>query len=140
LIEARELYRRIVEHGIACPGRKELARATEDRHLALTSIAFLEAIEYYIENGGGSRGGYMILDENGDRGVDSKRGSELRHRSENQDKRKEILEIGMEGDAKIANFAISPVPVRPLPDDDSWYETAWADWNEGRIFDENLNP
>ena len=134
LSEARELYRRIVENGIACPGRKELARAVEDRHLALTSIAFLEAIEYYIENDGGSRGGYMILDENGDRSVDSKRGNELRHRSENQDKRKEILEIGLEGDAKIANFAISPVPVRPLPDDDSWYETAWADWNEGRIF------
>ena len=29
---------------------------------------------------------------------------------------------------------VTPVPVRPIPDDDSWYETTWREWLEGRIF------
>ena len=56
LREARTLYRRILEHGIRCADRHQLVRATEDRHLALTSIACLEALCFYIRNGGGSRG------------------------------------------------------------------------------------
>ena len=131
--EAKELYRRICEHGIRCKDPRALARASEDKLMALTSIAFLDAIRYYIEHDGGSRGGYMILDENGDLAVESKRGSELRHRSENMEKRKEILEIQQRPDAP-GEFVIDPVPARPLPEDDSWYETAWAEWNEGRIF------
>ena len=133
LREAKELYQRIREKGISCKDRRSLTRASEDKLMALTSIAFLEAIKYYIENGGGSRGGYMILDDNGDLTVESKRGSELRHRSENLEKRREILEIQQLPDSP-GDFAIEPIPPRPLPQDDSWYETAWADWNEGRIF------
>ena len=133
LREAKELYQRIREKGISCKDRRSLTRASEDKLMALTSIAFLEAIKYYIENGGGSRGGYMILDDNGDLTVESKRGSELRHRSENLEKRREILEIQQLPDSP-GDFVIEPIPPRPLPRDESWYETAWADWNEGRIF------
>ena len=57
LAEAKDLYRQITTRGIACPARQALARAAEDKLLALTSIAFLEAMCYYIEHGGGSRGG-----------------------------------------------------------------------------------
>jgi succinate dehydrogenase/fumarate reductase flavoprotein subunit len=134
LAEAKALYARICQHGINCPNPRTLARATEDKWLALTSIAFLEAIRAYIEQGGGSRGGYMILDAAGDLTVNSKRGRELRHRSENLEKRGEILEVQQVAD-KPGSFTVRPVPARPLPQDDSWYETTWADWNEGRIFD-----
>jgi len=98
LAEAKALYRDILGRGIRCPDRKLLAKATEDKLMALASIAFLEALRYYIEHGGGSRGGYMILDEEGDLTVESERGSELRHRSENLEKRNEILEIGLVSD------------------------------------------
>ncbi len=135
LQEAKSLYQRILKHGIRCSTPRSLSRASEDKLMALTSVAFLDAIRYYIENGGGSRGGYMVLDADGDLTVDSKRGEELRHRAENLEKRNEILEILQKIDAP-GEFDITPVPVRPLPDDESWYETAWADWNEGRIFHE----
>ncbi|MFO7820651.1 MAG: FAD-binding protein [Lentisphaeria bacterium] len=131
--EAKNLYQRIRKNGICCHDRRALARASEDKLMALTSIAFLEAIRHYIENGGGSRGGYMILDDNGDLTVDSKRGSELRHLSENMDKRNEILEVQQLPDTP-GEFAIDAVPPRPLPKDDSWYETAWAAWSEGRVY------
>lgn len=132
LKEAKELCAAISERGISCASPKQLTRAGEDRLLALTSVAFLEALVYYIENGGGSRGGYMVLDAEGDLTVDSKRGSELRHRAENLSKRDEILEVALVVGG-LTEFEITPVPVRPLPEDDSWYETTWAAWNEGRI-------
>ena len=133
LKEAKDLYARILRNGIRCRDTRALARITEDKHLALASIAFLEALRSYIENGGGSRGGFMILDEKGDLTVDSKRSSELRHRSENTEKRMEILEV-QAVDGHPGEFAVTPVAVRPLPKDDSWYETTWAAWSDGRIY------
>ncbi len=133
LREAVELYRRIETQGIRCASPAALPRASEDRLLALASIAFLEAIRFYVENGGGSRGGYMILDDNGELTVNSRRGQELRHRGENLAKRQEILEI-QQKPGKSGEFAVEPVSVRPLPTDESWYETTWAAWNEGRIY------
>jgi len=134
LADAKALYASIRHRGIRCENRKQLARATEDKLLALTSVAFLQALDYYIANGGGSRGGYMVLDEEGALTVDSKRGSELRHRPENLDKRNEILET-RQIDGAPGNFEVIPVPVRPLPDDDSWFETTWAAWNDGLVFE-----
>ena len=135
LAEARALCKEIAERGISCTSPKQLARASEDRHLALTSVAFLQAIEVYIEDGGGSRGGYMILDPAGDVALQSKRGCELPHRSENLAKREEILELALLP-GTLCDFAVTPVPVRPLPDDDSWYETTWAAWNRGEIYED----
>ena len=135
LEEAKELYSRILSQGIQCSDPRLLGRATEDRLMALTSILFLDAIRYYIVNGGGSRGAFMILDEAGDLVVESKRGSELRHRSENLEKRAEILEVQLSGEGST-EAVIAPVPARPLPEDDSWFETTWAAWNRGLIFEE----
>lgn len=135
LAEARALVAEIEERGIACTSPKQLARASEDRHLALTSVAFLQAIEAYIEGGGGSRGGYMILDPNGELVLSSKRGQELPHRAESMAKRQEILELALQPGA-LCDFAVTPVSVRPLPRDDSWYETTWAAWNRGDVYAE----
>jgi len=133
LNEARQLYRQICDNGIACESAAQLTRAVEDRHLALTSIAFLEALRAYIEGGGGSRGGYMILDDTGELTVNSSRGRELRHRAENMSKRQEILEIQL-ADSATGEFAVTAVDVRPLPTDDSWFETTWAAWGRGEIY------
>ena len=73
----------------------------------------------------------MILDEAGDLAVKTKRGSELPHRSENMALRGEVLETRLAADG---HFAVTPVPVRPLPNDDSWYETTWREWLKGEIF------
>ncbi len=131
--DAKALYNRIREHGIRCKNARLLGRAAQDKFLALTSVAFLDALRYYIENDGGSRGGYMILDDSGDLTVDSKRGSELRHRPENMAKRSEILEVQIKGDG-AGDCDITSVPVRSLPQDDSWFETTWQACNEGRVF------
>ncbi len=133
LAEAKQLYARILDKGIHCRKRHQLVRATEDKHLALTSIAFLETMRYYIAHDGGSRGACMVLDEHGDLSVDSKRGSELRHRSEHMEKRNEILETKQQQDS-AGVFDVTPVTPRALPADQSWFETTWEQWRNGRIF------
>jgi hypothetical protein len=128
---ARALNVRIAGEGMRLSGQADLPYAVQNVHLALTHLAFLQTIQALIERGGGSRGGYMILDEKGDLTVETKRGSELRHRGENMALRQEILEARL---AAPGDFAITPVPVRPLPQDDSWYETTWRQWLSGEIF------
>ena len=133
LAEARVQYRNIRDDGIRIESKGELNLAFQNEHLCLTHIAFLETIKAYIERGGGSRGGYVIAHPEGELKVETRRGTELPHRAENAQMRKEILETVLDGDG---NFAITPVPVRPLPQDDSWYETTWQAWREGRVFEQ----
>ncbi len=128
---ARRLRARISRDGMRLASRGDLIAACENEHLCLTHVAFLEALKTLIERGGGSRGSYMVLDEKGDRKVTTKRGAEMPHRSENVALRKEILEIQMKPDGE---FSVRPVPVRPVPQDDSWYENTWRKWLEGRVF------
>jgi len=128
---AKALHTRIADQGMKLTSREDLLPAIQNIHLCLTHIAFLQTIEALIARGGGSRGGYMILDDDGDLRVETKRGRELPHRSENLDLRNEILETRLAGPG---HFEVTPVPVRPIPDDDSWYETTWREWLEGRIF------
>ena len=111
--------------------RLDLLAAIQNDHLCLTHIAFLETLKALIERGGGSRGSYMVVDENGDRTLDTKKGSILKYRSENLEMRQEILETRLNTSGE---FDVAPVPVRPLPEDDSWYETTWREWLDGRIF------
>ena len=96
-------------------------------------MAFLQAIVSYIEQGGGSRGAYMVLDEQGSLDVVAAGKHCLRHRPENLEKRKEILELRLKPGSDC-EFEVTAIPVRPLPTDNSWFETTWADFEKGKIF------
>ena len=129
--KAKSLGARLADKGMRLASRAELPAAIQNLHLCLTHTAFLRTIQTLIARGGGSRGGYMILDDEGDLAVTTKRGTELPHRSENAAMRQEILETRL---AAPGDFEVYPVPVRPLPEDDSWYETTWRQWLKGEIF------
>jgi len=131
LAEAQQQYKTISKHGIRIKSTDEINLAFQNERLCLTHIAFLQTIKTYIERGGGSRGGYVIADPKGTLQVRTKRGTELPHRPENMEMRKEVLETVLEAEGK---FRVTAVPVRPLPQDDSWYETVWAEWRARRIF------
>lgn len=129
--DAKNLWAGLAARGMSLASRADLPAALQNLHLCLTHIAFLQTIQALIARGGGSRGGYMVLDEEGDLAVKTKRGTELPHRSENTEMRKEVLETRLAGPG---DFEVRPVAVRPLPQDDSWYETTWRQWLEGEIF------
>jgi len=130
LSDARSQLQRIQENGIRLSKKRHLNVAFQNEHLCLTQVAFLETISTYIQRGGGSRGGYMVADEDGGLTVDTEKGAECPHRPENVDMRSEILETELQDDGQ---FDVYPVDVRPLPEDDSWFETVWRDWRDGRI-------
>ncbi|MGQ9732433.1 MAG: FAD-binding protein [Candidatus Zipacnadales bacterium] len=129
--EARAQWQKVRAKGIKAKSPEDLPTAIQNEHLCLTQLCFLETIHALIQRGGGSRGAYMILDEEGDRWVESKRGQELPHRSENEAMRKEILETRVNEKGEVEVYAVA---VRPLPEDDSWYETTWREWQEGKIY------
>ena len=129
--EAKALHAGITRGGMKLASREDLLPAIQNIHLALTHTAFLQTVQTLIARGGGSRGGYMVLDDEGDLTVATKRGSELPHRSENEAMRNEILETRL---VAPGHFEVEPVPVRPMPDDESWYETTWREWLDGDIF------
>ena len=133
LSDAKRLREKLARTGMRLANRRQIAVAIENASLCLTHIAYLEALSTLIERGGGSRGAYMVLDDEGDLSVRTKAGECLPHRSENLAMRQEILEVQFGSDGE---FRVQPAPVRPLPEDDSWYETAWADWLDGRVFDD----
>ena len=133
LADAKALRGRIAKSGVRVTGRKELPRAVQNTNLCLTHIAFLEAIRAYIEMGGGSRGSYMIVDPEGEGVAESKMGEMLRYRPEKTELRKKILQARLGADGE---FTVTPIAVRPLPDDQSWFETTWNAWREGEIFQE----
>ena len=132
LQEAHRLRDTITEKGIRIEKKDDLNLAVQNDHLCLTHIAFLETINSYIQRGGGSRGGYLIGDQNAELTVETKKGTALPHRPENDEMREEILETVMQDDGE---FSVYPVETRPLPEDESWYETTWSEWREGKIFE-----
>lgn len=118
---------------IAANGKHELARAWETRNLALTSAAFMKTIAHYVDNGGGSRGSYLIVSKSKANDaqtgvVDTASGPLFAYRKENlTDKGRQIKVSGV--DTKV-----SVETVRPIPEDTSWYETTWAEYREGKLF------
>lgn len=133
LAEARTMWQRMQKSGQRLTNPAQLWKAVENQQLCLTHLAFLENIHALIERGGGSRGSYMILDPQSRRMVETRRGKELPHRPENAALRNEVMTVRY--DTRKKRFTVTPTPVRPLPTCDAWYETTWADYKKGRIFE-----
>jgi len=131
LDDARKLLKRI-RSGMRVAGPEQLPEAVQNHHLCLTHVAFLTAIADLLSRGGGSRGAYMVLDREGNLVVETAQGPRLPHRAENLQMRQEIIEVRLN---ECGEFEAWPTPVRPLPEDDSWYETTWREWREKRVYD-----
>jgi len=129
-----ELHRSLTEQQQRLSGPQQLPMAYQNEHLALTSLIVLRTIEDLISRGGGSRGAYMVIDRSGDRLVETKTGTSLPHRSENLAMREEIVEARFNENRTETQIKVTPV--RPLPEDASWYETTWRKWRAGEIYDE----
>ena len=45
--------------------------------------------------------------------------------------RNEVREVRRDNDG---SFRCTVSPVRPIPDEDPWFETTWRQWQQGEIF------
>ncbi|MDO8587261.1 MAG: FAD-binding protein [Armatimonadota bacterium] len=137
LAEARLLYREILTDGLRVNSAHDLLDALRARHLALASVAFLESIVEYLRSGGGSRGSFMVLRDDGDEIhptlIDPDTNEPYRFVPENEELRETIAEIVLT-DAETASFSIRRAPVRPIPRRDDPFELAWTVYRNGEVF------
>ena len=99
------------------------------RELLVSQQVYLEAIQDYIAAGGPSRGSCLILDEKGQKP----------HEALPEAFRFSLEDAGFGG--RIQEMTYHPAgstaswrPVRPIPDEDVWFERVWRDWRENRIY------
>ena len=72
---AREFNRRIVREGINIPEPRKLSEGLLRTQMALVSEAVLSALDFFIRQGGGSRGARMLCAEQGEQAPDTRLGT-----------------------------------------------------------------
>jgi len=123
-------YRRIAGAGCAPGDSADLAECFKNRYLCFAHAVYLEAVLFALRSGVGSRGSAIALSETG-RHVHDKLDDSWRVQPENVDFRARVLETCADGESITSEW----VERRPMPETDAWFETAWAKYREGGIYD-----
>jgi succinate dehydrogenase/fumarate reductase flavoprotein subunit len=129
--EAWAQWRRIEESGCSYEGPRGLAEALRNRHLCLAHAVYLEAIRFALHSGVGSRGSSIVLTPDGE-GIHEGLGDKWRIAPENPAFREKVLETVASPGGELQNEWVER---RPMPRTDAWFETAWARFRRGEIYD-----
>ena len=134
LEEARALNADIRAKGISHGRASEAARALQRAQMALASEAVLAALDYFIRQGGGSRGARAIRDPQGESLPVFRSGplEDYRFRKERDTQKSEKIVVRLDGET----LHVSIRPNRPFDESaKSFFERDWPDWLTGRIYD-----
>jgi succinate dehydrogenase/fumarate reductase flavoprotein subunit len=131
LQKAKLQVERISNKGCHLSQTDQLFRAFQVRQLAVAQQVYLEAIKFMIESGVGSRGSSIVLDPSGS-AVHEKLDETWRITKDDPVFRGKVLETVLDKSGKVNNHL---VPCRPIPAIDSWFETTWARFRNGEIYD-----
>jgi succinate dehydrogenase/fumarate reductase flavoprotein subunit len=103
-------------------GPKELPTVFRNRDLCLAHAVYLAAIAEYVERGGQSRGSFLVMDES----------ERWRLNPPGTFVDSHILEVSVGRDPAPRT---AWVDIRPIPEEDGWFETAWKAYRDGTVFD-----
>jgi len=129
--EAWQQYQRLEKSGCSYANPRQLAEALRNRQLCLAHAVYLEAISFALQSGVGSRGSAIVLDKGGAK-VHDKLANEWRIAAEDESFREKVLETVTTAEGKIENEWVDR---RPIPETDAWFETDWARFRDGEIFE-----
>ncbi|MEO1603936.1 MAG: FAD-binding protein [Pseudomonadota bacterium] len=132
--EAEKLSDLIRQNGISFARRSEVGRALQWQQMALASQAVLTALDYYIAQGGGSRGARAICDPDGAALPQARSGPlpDVRFRPEREDdKEAQILVRLQDGDMTITSRPNRKFDANAK----SFFERDWPAWLTGGIYD-----
>ena len=101
----------------------ELPQAFENMDLLTAQYVYASAMENYIEEGGKSRGSYLIYDRDGILPADGIP-ENLRFSLDDGSSAKQVLEVELRG----GECEFIREDVRPIPKDDNWFENVWNDY------------
>jgi len=120
----------VTENGLKVKGKKQLKFAFRTRQLCFAHAVYLDAIHFDIQSGVGSRGSSIILDPNGEK-VHKQLDEGWRIIPEDTKFRSQVLETYFDDDGETRHRWI---PCRPIPENESWFETTWAHYRNGDIY------
>lgn len=129
-VEAFSQYETLCEKGCKTLNKAQLKLAFRTRQLCLAHAIYLDAIRFAIESGTGSRGSSIIIDSSGEK-IHELLDDQWRITQEEPSFRAKVLESLYDGVRDIHHEWIS---CRPIPEDNSWYETTWAQFRNGKIY------
>lgn len=128
-LEENRIQREKIDHA-GIEKAADLKHYYRVRDLLLSQRMYLEAIKNYIEQGGTSRGSYLIYDADGVKPLD---------------KLPELFTFSLEDKGlgeKIQEICYQDGDItcmwrqkRPIPADDSWFEKVWRDYREEKYYD-----
>ena len=101
------------------------------RQMCFAHLVYLEAVRFAVASGVGSRGSAMVLDPAGTV-AHGKLGPEWNFVAEDPSFRDRVLETVAQPDGSASHEWI---PRRPMPASDAWFETAWAAFRKGEIYE-----
>ncbi|MEN8255163.1 MAG: FAD-binding protein, partial [Verrucomicrobiota bacterium] len=110
----------------------QAVQALRNRQLCFAHWVYLAATLHHVKSGVGSRGSAMVRDASGKRAhkqLDKKEWSFLPEDESFRAKVQETVVV----DGKIKNRWVKR---RPIPESNLWFETAWADYRNGKIYRE----
>ncbi|MDQ8194178.1 FAD-binding protein [Coraliomargarita sp. SDUM461004] len=125
LVAARKLRREVEAQGLQVSSPSLVGQAFRWRHMVWVSEAVLTALDYYIQNGGGSRGARAICSPEGTRCPDASHEdlSRFRFVEEQAKDREEKLIVSREGE----NIRVHALPVDLTPEvKREFFEKGWG--------------
>ena len=127
---ARQLVEQLISSGCNSEDRVDLRNAFRMRQLAFAHLVYLEAIQFMLENGVGSRGSSIVLDPAGTR-VNAMLDDAWKIQLEDPAFKSKALLTQVSDAGEISN---TWEPVREIPEIDAWFETTWAAFRNGEIY------
>ncbi len=125
--EAWAQYRRLAAAGAGGKTPRDTAEALRNLQLAYAHAVYLEAIEFQMASGVGSRGSAMVMDTVSGQDIHPALGSDWRYMPENESFRNQQLVTRAENGSRW-------IPCRPIPEADDWFENVWADFRNKKIY------
>ncbi|MGE4490257.1 MAG: FAD-binding protein [Kiritimatiellales bacterium] len=108
----------------------DVVQAFCNRQLCFAHWVYLAAMLYHVKSGVGSRGSAMVRDASGQRAHDQLDPADWSFLPENADFRAKVQETVVQ-DGKSKNRWVK---CRSIPKSNLWFETAWADYRAGKIY------
>ncbi len=131
LQEAWQQWDRVNRTGVRMTARAEIVEALRTRYLCFAHAVYLSAVAFAVGSGVGSRGSSLVLDGTGSP-IHPMLDASWRMQPETVSFREKVLETVASPDGQTT---CRWVDRRPLPQAEAWFETAWAQFKEGRIYD-----
>jgi len=127
---AWQQVQRLQSTGCAYGSPQDLKEAFRTRQLCFAQAVYLDAILFALRSGVGSRGSAIVLDQAG-QNIHELLDDTWRIVPEDTSFRSKALETSLGPDGVVQHEWVA---CRPIPEIDSWFETAWARFRSGEIY------